>query len=295
MKWKLVSSAYCVDEYTDCQFAVLENISVSMIDKILSLKDRLDELGVNAFVIDYAGLVNFYKFTNQLPGEYDYGDDVNFISKDLRLEEYDEVDDPARHIRFIVNEYNLIIEGFGKYSGVLYDVGFSYDRLKELRSKLVNINKLKITFSIPEKYAGTVKMNTKISFTVAGSKNVSSATVYAIEPGINVATRTLQLKAKASNPNGELMPGSFAKIELPLTNTNDAILVPTQSVIPVLMGKKVFISSNGKAKEVMVETDTRTDKSVLISSGLSVGDTVLTTGIMSLKNDTPIEVKVINE
>jgi membrane fusion protein (multidrug efflux system) len=124
---------------------------------------------------------------------------------------------------------------------------------------------------------------------------VYSATVYAIEPGINVATRTLQLKAKASNPNGELMPGSFAKIELPLTNTNDAILVPTQSVIPVLMGKKVFISSNGKAKEVMVETDTRTDKSVLISSGLSVGDTVLTTGIMSLKNDTPIEVKVINE
>jgi membrane fusion protein (multidrug efflux system) len=162
-------------------------------------------------------------------------------------------------------------------------------------ARLVSSNPVKVLFSIPEKYAGTVKINTQISFTVAGSKNVYSATVYAIEPGINVATRTLQLKAKASNPNGELMPGSFAKIELPLTNTNDAILVPTQSVIPVLMGKKVFISSNGKAKEVMVETDTRTDKSVLISSGLSVGDTVLTTGIMSLKNDTPIEVKVINE
>jgi membrane fusion protein (multidrug efflux system) len=161
-------------------------------------------------------------------------------------------------------------------------------------ARLVSSNPVKILFSIPEKYAGTIKLNTKISFTVAGSRDVYSAIVYAIEPGINVATRTLQLKAKASNPNGELMPGSFAKIELPLTNTNDAILVPTQSVIPVLMGKKVFISSNGKAKEVMVETDTRTDKSVLISSGLSVGDTVLTTGIMSLKNDTPIEVKVIN-
>lgn len=160
-------------------------------------------------------------------------------------------------------------------------------------ARLVSSNSVKILFSIPEKYAGTIKMNTQISFKVAGSKNVYSATVYAIEPGINVATRTLQLKAKASNANGELMPGSFAKIELPLTNTNDAILIPTESVIPVLMGKKVFISSNGKAKEVMVETDTRTEKSVLISSGLSVGDTVLTTGIMSLKNDTPVEVKII--
>jgi len=162
-------------------------------------------------------------------------------------------------------------------------------------ARLVSSNPVKILFSIPEKYAGTIKMNTQISFKVAGSKNVYSATVYAIEPGINIATRTLQLKARASNSNGELMPGSFAKIELPLTNTNDAILIPTESVIPVLMGKKVFISSNGKAKEVMVETDARTEKSVLISSGLSVGDTVLTTGIMSLKNDTPVEVKIINK
>jgi membrane fusion protein (multidrug efflux system) len=161
-------------------------------------------------------------------------------------------------------------------------------------ARLVSTNPVKILFSIPEKYAGTIKMNTAITFTVAGSKNVYTATVYAIEPGINISTRTLQLKAKASNSNGELLPGSFAKIDLPLTNTNDAILIPTESVIPVLMGKKVFISSNGKAKEVMVETGTRTEKSVLISSGLSVGDTVLTTGIMSLKNDAPVQVTVVN-
>lgn len=161
-------------------------------------------------------------------------------------------------------------------------------------ARLVSTNPVKVLFSIPEKYAGTIKINTTISFTVAGSKNIYTANVYAIEPGINVSTRTLQLKAKASNSSGELLPGSFAKIELPLTKTNDAILIPTESVIPVLMGKKVFISSNGKAKEVMVETGARTEKSVLISSGLSVGDTVLTTGIMSLKNDAPVQVTVVN-
>jgi membrane fusion protein, multidrug efflux system len=162
-------------------------------------------------------------------------------------------------------------------------------------ARLVSTNPVKITFSIPEKYAGSIKMNTPISFTVAGSKNVYQGIVYALEPGIDISTRTLQLKATASNSKGDLLPGSFAKIDMPLMNVNDAILIPTESIIPVLTGKKVFISSNGIAKEVMVETGTRTEKSVLITSGLKVGDTVLTTGIMSLKKDAPVIVNVVNK
>ena len=160
-------------------------------------------------------------------------------------------------------------------------------------ARLVSTDPIKILFSIPEKYAGTMKLNASISFTVAGSSTVYNGVVYAIEPGIDLSTRTLQLKAKASNHNGELLPGSFAKIELPLNNTDNAILIPTESIVPVLQGKKVYISSNGKAKEVMVETGTRTEKSILVTSGLSVGDTVLTTGIMSLKDGLPVSVKIV--
>lgn len=161
-------------------------------------------------------------------------------------------------------------------------------------ANLVSINPVKITFSVPEKYAGQIKLNTEINFTVAGSDKKYTAKVYAIEPSIDMTTRTLQLKATAANPSGELRPGSFAKIDLPLSNVNNAILIPTEAVIPVLKGKKVFISDHGKAKEVMVETGTRTDKDVLITSGLNMGDTVLTTGMMSLKPETPVMIKVVN-
>ena len=159
-------------------------------------------------------------------------------------------------------------------------------------AKLVSINPVKILFSVPEKYSNQIKLNTSFKFTVAGSDNSHLAEVYAIEPGVDLSTRTLQLKAKADNTSGALLPGSFAKIDLPLSNVNDAILIPTESVIPVLKGKKVFISANGKAKEVMIETGTRTQKSVLVSSGLKVGDTVLTSGMMSLKADAPVLVSV---
>lgn len=161
-----------------------------------------------------------------------------------------------------------------------------------LVAKLVNTGKLKITFSIPEKYANQVKNNTVLTFKVSGSNEKYNATVYAIEPEVAVATRTLQVRAIAENKNGKLLPGTFADVELPLDIIKDAIVVPTEAVIPVQNGKKVFITSNGQAKEVKIETATRTDASILVLSGLKVGDTVITSGVMSLKNETPVKVKI---
>lgn len=161
-------------------------------------------------------------------------------------------------------------------------------------ANLVSTDPVKISFSVPEKYANQVKVNTDLTFTVAGLNKEYKAAVYAIEPGIAAATRTLELRARAANPKGELRPGSFANIQLPLTTIPDALLVPTQAIVPVQNGKKLFVAENGKAKEVMVEASTRTEKDILITSGLKAGDTVLTTGIMTLKPDSPVKVRIIN-
>lgn len=157
-------------------------------------------------------------------------------------------------------------------------------------TNLVNTDPVKITFAVPEKYAGQVKVNTELNFTVSGSSQRHKAKVYAIEPSIDAATRTLQLKATAKNADGALLPGSFANITLPLNTIPDAILIPTEAVIPIQNGKKVFITEGGKAKEAFIETSARTDKYVLVTSGLQKGDTVLTTGVMSLKKGTPVKV-----
>ena len=161
-----------------------------------------------------------------------------------------------------------------------------------LVAKLVNIGKLKITFSIPEKYASQVKTNTMLTFKVAGSDIKYSAKVYAIDPEIAIATRTLQVRAIAENKDGKLLPGTFADVELPLDIIKDAIVIPTEAIIPIQSGKKVFVTVNGLAKELMIETATRTETSVLVLSGLKVGDTVITNGVMSLKNDDKVKVTI---
>ncbi len=162
-------------------------------------------------------------------------------------------------------------------------------------ANLVSTNPVKITFSIPEKYAGQIKMGSPISFTTDGSSKQNTGRVYAIEPGINAATRTLQIRALASNADNALLPGSFAKIKLALNTLKNAILIPNEAVIPVLKGKIVFIQKNGKAQEVKVESGTRTDENIVITSGLKAGDTVLTTGSMALKKDAPVKVTLIKE
>jgi len=159
-------------------------------------------------------------------------------------------------------------------------------------ASLVNTNPVKISFSIPEKYAAQLRLNSNITFATDASGKSYQGKVFAIEPGINQQTRTLQIKALAPNPADELIPGSFAKVRLALSTQENSILVPSEAVIPVLKGKMVYVSKDGKAQQVLVEAGTRTADHVVITSGLHVGDTVLTTGAMALKPDAPVKVKI---
>lgn len=162
-------------------------------------------------------------------------------------------------------------------------------------ANLVSTNPVKITFSVPEKYAGQIKMGSEISFTTDGSSKQNTGKVYAIEPGINTATRTLQIRALAPNASNLLLPGSFAKIKLALNTLENAILIPNQAIVPVLNGKIVYITKDGKAQETKVEAGTRTAEKIVITAGLKVGDTVLTTGSMSLKKGAPVKVHLVKE
>ena len=161
-----------------------------------------------------------------------------------------------------------------------------------LITKLVSSSQVKISFSIPEKYASEIENNASILFTIPNNPQKFSAKIYAIEPEIETATRTLKIRAIADNSNRKLLPGTFATIELSLKNIKDAIVIPTEAVVPNQNGKVVYIANNGKAKEVKIETLARTSKDVVVTSGIKSGDTLLTSGVMSLKDEADIKVKL---
>jgi membrane fusion protein, multidrug efflux system len=155
---------------------------------------------------------------------------------------------------------------------------------------LVQMNPVKIDFTIPERYSTQIKAGRNIQFEVDGQPNAFSANVVAIDPKIDPSLRTLKVRAIAQNAKGLLMPGMFVRVSSDLA-TERSIMIPSETIVPVLRGKKVYVVRNGKATEVMVTTGVRTENNVQILEGLSAGDSLITSGIMALKKDAAVKVK----
>lgn len=158
---------------------------------------------------------------------------------------------------------------------------------------LYNISPAKIEFAVPGRYSTQVTVGKRILFTIENDLKVYEGEVYAIEPRIDPETRTLKIRALADNSSGVLLPGQFVKVEVILESTDNAILVPTEAVIPEQGGKKVYIAENGKAKEVKIETGLRMERLLEVLSGLKANDTLITTGILQMRPGLDIEVSVI--
>ena len=178
--------------------------------------------------------------------------------------------------------------------GLKYVSEGSFINSSTVIASLQDIDPVKIDFSIPEKYAGFVHIGDKIKFSVAGSGNSYSGTVFAIEPKIDETTRTLKIRAISPNTRGEILPGAFADVTLILMEIPDALMIPTQAIIPILKGQKVFLCRNGVVAQVEVKTGIRTDTEVQITEGLNPEDTVITTGILQLAPGMPVKITETN-
>ncbi len=157
---------------------------------------------------------------------------------------------------------------------------------------LQSVKPLKLEFSIPEKYVPYVQNNMVVSFKVVQNNAIYKAKVYARDPKIDQSTRTVKIRAIYPNTDGKLFPGSFTDVTIPIGGQQKGIMIPSMAYIPDINGAKVFISKNGTAMSIPVKSGLRTESAVQITDGLSVGDTVLTTGILQLKPNTPVRVNV---
>lgn len=157
---------------------------------------------------------------------------------------------------------------------------------------LIDYSQMKLEFAIPEKYVSEQMMGKRISFNTQGYKDEFFATVYAIDYRVDEATRTIGLRARFDNRDSRLVPGMFADLVLITDEKNNAIQIPSEAVVPDMDEKRVWIFRNGKASLVPVVAGTRTQTMVEILSGISPGDTVITGGLMQLRQNMPVRVNL---
>ena len=167
----------------------------------------------------------------------------------------------------------------------------SYVQASTPIATIVDNSVLKLEFSISERYSMNDLMGKEVVFQVVGSDKTYEAKVYALAPSLD-ENRMLTLRARFQNRNMELRAGMFATGNLIFDGRTEFIAVPTEAVVPEMDGKRLWVLKNGQAALVPVETESRDEKNVEVISGIAVGDTVLTGGLMQLREGMRVDVTI---
>jgi len=156
--------------------------------------------------------------------------------------------------------------------------------------------RLRLDFNIPERYSPEIKRGMKINFTIFEDNKPYNAVVFATERGIDNSTLSLRVRADVTSKDKELIPGAFANVRLNLRENNNALIIPTQAIIPEEREKKVIVARNGKAHFTSVKTGIRQASGIEVTEGLVEGDTIIVSGILFLRENSPlIYSSIINE
>ena len=161
-------------------------------------------------------------------------------------------------------------------------------------ASIVNVDPIKIEFSIPERYSNEIKVGFDIYFRANNLGEEAKGMVYAIEPNVDAATRTLKIRAQSPNKDKQFLPGMFVRVRLVLNEIDNALLVPSESLIPELEGYKVFVANEAVIESRKVTIGQRSDTRVQILDGLTPGELVLTTGVLQARDGMPVDITQIN-
>ena len=115
-------------------------------------------------------------------------------------------------------------------------------------------------------------------------------TVFAINPLIDAAGRSVVIRAQVRNQSVVLRPGMFARVRLLTRDTQDALAVPEQAIVPQGDEWYVYRVVDGKAQRAKVEIGQRRDGKTEIISVLQDGDVVVTAGQLKLCDGVPVQI-----
>jgi membrane fusion protein, multidrug efflux system len=154
---------------------------------------------------------------------------------------------------------------------------------------LQDLSSLKLDFTLPERYAGAVRQGSAFRFRVEGKGEPFAGKISALEPVLDVATRSLRARGVVEGDTG-LTPGSAASIEVPL-RVEQALLVPAISLVPGVDGRRVYLADHGVVRSVLVEVGLRAGDRAQLLSGIAPGDQVITSNLLRLREGAPVAIQ----
>lgn len=155
-----------------------------------------------------------------------------------------------------------------------------------------DIQKLRLTVSVPQNFVPAVKLNTKVEITVPEYPGkVYAGVVEASARSVDPASGTTRMQVVVDNAAGELMPGAFATTRIQLPENAQALSIPAGALIFGQAGLRVaLLDGNDKVKLTRVTISRDLGQVVEIGSGLTRDDRVIESPPDGLSDGDPVRV-----
>ncbi|BDB52437.1 efflux RND transporter periplasmic adaptor subunit [Flavobacterium ammonificans] len=154
--------------------------------------------------------------------------------------------------------------------------------------RIVNLNNMYVSTSVPESYIGKLKVGTQVDVFLTSLNKNYKGKVRQIGNFINPNNRSFGIEVSIPNPENLLRPNQVAKLKVIDYTVKNAIVVPSNVIQEDGKGNQfVFVASNsnGKtatAKKAMVTTGKSSDNVTEIISGLSANDIIVIEGVNTI-------------
>jgi membrane fusion protein (multidrug efflux system) len=160
-----------------------------------------------------------------------------------------------------------------------------------------------VDFHVPQQWVADIKVGEALEFTTdAWPGKAFKGVVSALNPLVDGNTRNLAVEARLDNPGQALLPGMFGRVRVTHGTAKNLVTLPQTAITYNPYGSSVFVLKAppaGKtlpqgatlvAAQVFVTLGGNRGDQVAVLSGVNVGDTVVTSGGLKLKNGTPVVV-----
>lgn len=157
--------------------------------------------------------------------------------------------------------------------------------------EIMDLSVLEAEMEVAEPFAGRIASGLPVDLMLRGGAAPVTAQIVAVNPKVDMATRTFKVKVQVDNKDGALQAGLFCTgvIKLPVEAGRPAI--PASALNKDEGRSTVWVIADGKAHARPVVVNGSTDGWVFVDEGLKEGEAVVSGGAGGLFDGAPVNVQ----
>lgn len=160
---------------------------------------------------------------------------------------------------------------------------------------LQTLDPIYVDFSVPQQELSRLVPELEVQVTVdAAPDQTFIGKIIATNPDVDLATRSVRVRAKVANPDEVLRPGMFAKATVIMPEKKTVLPVVVTAISYATFGNSVFVideqtnEETGETEKVLRQQFVRLGQArgdfIDVIDGLKPGETIVTSGVFKLRS-----------